>query len=135
MNPTLIGSSVDVVGTADNERGRTCDKHPVCGEALVVGSYVFFRKTQFAWRAGVVEDVLEVFSSFDGNDCKVGYLPKHLAVRADAYDGLCARVVEIYSGESEVTAKKQKFHRNKGCCVALIIDVGIDVVGGDVGRV
>ena len=58
---------------------------------------------------------LEVYSSFDGNDCKVGHLPKHLAVRADGYDGLCSRVVEIYSGKSEVTAKKQKFHRNKGC--------------------
>jgi hypothetical protein len=135
MNPTLIGSSVDVVGTTDNQRGRQCDKHLVCGEALVVGSYVFFRRAQFAWRAGVVEDVLEVYSSFDGNDCKVGYLLKHLAGRADVYDGLCARVVEIYSAESEVTAKRQKFHRNKGCCVALIIDAGIDVVGGDVGRV
>ena len=62
---------------------------------------------------------------------KVGYLPKHLAVWADAY-GLCAHVVKIYSAESEVTANRQKFHRNKGCCVALIIDAGIDVVGGDV---
>lgn len=65
MNPTLIGSSVDVVGTTDNQRGRQCDKHLVCGEALVVGSYVFFRRAQFAWRAGVVEDVLEVYSSFE----------------------------------------------------------------------
>ena len=50
MNPTLIGSSVDVVGTTDNQHGRQCDKHLVsCGEDLiVVGSYVFFRKTQFA---------------------------------------------------------------------------------------
>jgi len=135
MNPALIGSSVDVVGTTDNQRGRQCDKHLVCGEALVVGSYVFFRKTQFAWRAGVVEGVLEVYFSFDGNDCKVGYLLKHLAVQADAYDGLCARVVEICSGKSEVTAKRQKFLRNKGCCVAFIIDAGIDLVGGDVGRV
>jgi len=67
-NLTLIGSSVDVVGTTDNQRGCQCDKHLVCGEALVVGSYVFFRRAQSAWRAGVVEDVLEVYSSFDGND-------------------------------------------------------------------
>jgi hypothetical protein len=30
--------------------------------------------------------------------CKVGFLPQHLAVRADAYDGLYARIVSIYSG-------------------------------------
>ena len=47
----------------------------------------------------------EVYSSFDRKDCKVGYLPKHLAARAHAYDGLCARVVEIYSAQSEVAAK------------------------------
>ena len=51
MNLTLIGSSVHVVGTTDNQRGRQCDKHLVCGEALVVGSYVFFRRAQFAWRS------------------------------------------------------------------------------------
>ena len=60
MNPNLIGTCVDVVGTTDCQRGRQCDKHPVCGEALAVGSHVCFRKTQFAWREGVVEDVLEV---------------------------------------------------------------------------
>ena len=79
--------------------------------------------------------MLEVYSLFDGKDCKVGYFPKHLAVRDDAYDGLCACVVEIYSAQSEVASKQQKFHRNKGCCVAEIIDIhsvlGLnDAVGG-----
>ena len=78
--PLLICSSVDVVGTTDSQRGRQCDKHYVCGEALVIGSHVCFRKARFAWREGVVEDVLEVYSWFDGKDCKVGYLPKHSAV-------------------------------------------------------
>ena len=62
-----------------------------------------------------------MYSSFEGTECKVGYLPKHLAVRADTYARLCARIVEIYSSMSEVTAKTQKYHHNKGCCVAVII--------------
>ena len=53
MIPLLIGSSVDVLGTADSQRGRQCDKHYVCGEALVIGSHVFFRKARFAWREGM----------------------------------------------------------------------------------
>ena len=103
--------------------GPQCDKHYVCGEALVIGSHVCFSKARFSWREGFVDNVLEVYSLFDGKDCKVGYLRKDLAVQADAYDGLCACVVEIYSAQSEVAAKQQKFHRIKGCCVAEIIDI------------
>ena len=48
MNPDLVGSSVDVVGTAEGQQGHRCAKHPdACGEALVVGSYVYFQKEQF----------------------------------------------------------------------------------------
>ena len=86
------------------------------------------------------------YSLFDGVDFKVGYLPKHLAVRANAYNGLCARVVEIYSAQSEVADEQQKFYCNKGCSVVEIIDIqsvlGLndemrgtvmnDLVGGDV---
>ena len=129
MSPNLIGSSVDVVGTADRQQGRNCAKHPCsCGQALVVGSYICFRKEQFAWQGAGIEDVLVVYSMFEGMECKVGYLPKHLAVRADTYAGLCACIVEIYSSTSEVTAKRQKYHRNKGCCVAEIIDMEICLI-------
>ena len=72
-------------------------------------------------------------------DCKVGYLSKHLAVWANAYDGVCAYVVEICSAQSEVAAKRHRFHCNKGCCVAEIIDshsvLGLnDAVGSSVGN-
>jgi hypothetical protein len=56
--------------------------------------------------------------------CKVGYLPKHLAFRADRYDGLCARILEVYSSdkaETDCVAKRQKYHRKCGCCVAVIV--------------
>ena len=88
------------------------------------GSYVCFRKMKFAWRGGDEEDVLEVFhldSRIMG--CKVGYLPKHLAARADRNDGLCVRIVEIYSSNETrcaSTAKRQKYHRGVGCCVTSI---------------
>ena len=88
------------------------------------GSYVCFHKTQFAWRGGDKEDVLEVFhldSRIMG--CKVGYLPKHLAARVDRYDGLCARIAEIYSSNCThcaSIAKRQKYHRGIECCVATI---------------
>ena len=88
------------------------------------GSYVCFRKTRFAWRGGDEEDVLEVFhldSKIMG--CKVGYLPKHSAARADRCNCLCAHIAEIYSSNRTrcaSVAKCQKYHRGVGCCVATI---------------
>ena len=46
---------------------------------------------------------MEVFHVKEGRKmCKVGYLAKHLAFRADQYDGLCARITEVYSGDRTV---------------------------------
>ena len=78
----------------------------------------------FAWRGGDEEDVLEVFHLNSGIiGGKVGYLPKHLAAQADCYNGLCARIVEIYSSNRTrcaSIAKCQKYHRGIGCCMATI---------------
>jgi hypothetical protein len=124
MDRNIVGSHVDIVGIGESQRGRSCNKHHVCGSQLREGSYVCFRKTRFAWRGGDEEDVLEVFHLDSGiMGCKVGYLPKHLAARADRYDGLCARIVEIYSSDRNrcaSVAKRQKYHRGVGCCVAAI---------------
>jgi hypothetical protein len=114
MDRNIVGSHVEVVGICESQRGQSCNEHRVCGSQLPEGSYVCFRKTQFAWRGGDDEDVLEVFHLDSGiMGCKVGNLPKHLAARADCYNGLCARIVEIYSSDRTCcasVAKRQKYH-------------------------
>jgi hypothetical protein len=126
VDPNIVGNDVEIVGTGESQRGRSCGEHNVCGTALVrVGGYVCFGKARFAWRDGTEEDVVEVFHVKEGRKtCKVGYLAKHLAFYADRYDGLCARITEVYSGDQTVcenAAKQLKFHHNIGCCVAVII--------------
>ena len=80
MDCNIVRSQVEVVGIGESQRGQSCDQHRICGSQLCKGSYVCFRKTRFAWRGGAKEDVLEVFHLDSGiMDCKVGYLPKHLA--------------------------------------------------------
>jgi len=80
MDHNIVGSHVEVVGICESQRGRSCNKHHVCGPQLRESSYVCFRKTRFAWRGGDEEDVLEVFYLDSGiMGCKVGYLPTHLA--------------------------------------------------------
>jgi hypothetical protein len=124
MDRNIVGSQVEVVGIGELQRGQSCDQHHVCGLWLCKGSYVCFRKRRFAWRGRAEEDVLEVFHLNSGiMGCKVGYSPKHLAARADRYDGLCARIAEIYSSNRTLcasVAKHQKYHRGVGCCVATI---------------
>jgi hypothetical protein len=124
MDPNLVGSSVKIVGINKLQRGCSCDDHVVCGQSLKHGSYVCFCAEHFNWRGDKEEDVISVYRLKNGErTCKVGYLPKHLAVRAHRYDGLCARVSEVYSGDilqcASVT-KRQKHHRKEGCCLATI---------------
>jgi len=126
MDRNIVGSHVEVVGIGigESQRRRLCNKHHVCGSQLCKGSYVCFRKTWFAWKGGDKEDVLKVFHLDSGiMGFKVGYLPKHLAARADRYEGLCVRIVEIYTSNRTrcaSVAKRQKYHRGIGCCVATI---------------
>jgi hypothetical protein len=133
LDHNLIGSQVEVVGTGEKQRNRTCKLHKgvPCGSQLHVGMFVCFRKNWFAWRNEKDEDVLEVFVVKNGiQGCKVGYLPKHLAAWVDHYDGLCARIVEIYSSNCTTcdnVAKRQKYHHNIGCCLAVIIGDARDV--------
>ena len=115
---------IDIVGTETNENGRSCHAHEVCGEQLVPGSKVRIRReTYISPTTGDEEDSLVAYVVGDGvMTCKVGYLPRHLAIRrGDDYDGMYAHVVEVYSTRSRNITKRQKRHRNLGCCVAKIL--------------
>ena len=37
------------------------------------------------------------------------------------YDGALVQVIEVYSAESDSPTKRQKFHRNHGLAVAVVI--------------
>ena len=83
---------------------------------------VAFCRQKLVFRDGVEEDVLAVYLCMHGVlTCKVGFLPAHLNHRAHEYDGLVARVISVYSDRCTNVVKRQKFWRNKGCCVARIV--------------
>ena len=49
VDPNIVGSDVEVVGTGESQRGQSCGEHYICGTALVrAGSYVCFVKARFA---------------------------------------------------------------------------------------
>ena len=94
----LRGTMIDIVGTETGENGRSCHAHGVCGMQLVPGSKVrICKETVISPTMGDEEDCLVAYVVGNGvMTCKVGYLPRHLAIRrADDYDGMYARVVEV----------------------------------------
>jgi hypothetical protein len=120
----LMGTKVDIVGTETDENGRTCHAHDVCGSQLVPRSKVRIQKeTVTSPTAGNEKDCLIAYIVGDGvMTCRVGYLPRHLAIRrASDYDGMYARVIGMYSPRSLNIKKREKRHRNLGCCVAVIV--------------
>ena len=58
----------------------------------------------------------------DGIDhCRVGYLPKVYVKIWKQYDGALVQVIEVYSAWSDSPTKHQKFQRNHGLAVAVVI--------------
>jgi hypothetical protein len=115
----LVYTMVNIVGAYAKDRGCNCPFHDCCGMQLQVGSKACFRREQLIYHEGQEEDVLAVYVM--GNctmTCKVGFLPSHFAVRANAYDGLHSCIVSIYSDCCTNVPRREKFWQNKGCCVA-----------------
>jgi hypothetical protein len=122
MVERLVSTLVDVIKTAANNRGRTCPRHSCCGMQVSEKSQVAFVREQMVFRDSCKEDVIPVYLVLHGvMMCKVGFLPAHLNRRARNYDGLVARVVAVYTERCTNVVKRQKYWRNKGCCVARII--------------
>ena len=49
VDPNLVGSGVEVVGTGESKGGRACGAHYVCGTTPIrMRSYVCFSKIRFA---------------------------------------------------------------------------------------
>jgi hypothetical protein len=118
----LVNTMVNIVGTNTNNMGRNCPFHNCCGMQLQVGSKVCFRRERLIYHEGQEVDELTVYIVGDCTmTCKIGFLPHHLAVRADAYDGLYARIISVYSNHCTNVLKREKFWRNRGCCVARVL--------------
>ncbi len=118
----LVNMMVDIVGTYAKDRGCNCPFHYCCGMQLQVRSKICFLQERLVYRKVWEEDVLVVYVVGDRMmTCKVGFLPQHLSVRGDAYDGLYARIISIYSDRCTNVLKREKFWRSKGCCIARVL--------------
>ncbi len=118
------GVVVEIVGTEQGDRGRSCEEHPInCGEVLAEDVVVRLRKVQILVE-GKEETAIAAVWVNDGIDrCRVGFLPRHMVRHAARYDGAVAQVTRVFSGDQEKsdTAERRAFYKNHGCCLAAII--------------
>ncbi len=118
----LVSMLVDIVGTGASNRGQSCVCHETCGMQVKVGTEVMLRWEKVVYQDQEEEDAVVVFLLANGTmTCKVGFLPAHLARRAQDYDGLIAHLISVYLDRCTNMVKGQKFLRNKGCWVAHIL--------------
>ena len=115
------GITIEIVGIESDTQGRKCHEHDICGSVMAEDVVVRFRKVQ------VIVDrkeqsAIAVYRVSDGIDSyRVGFLQRHLVKHWKQYDGVLVQVIEVYSKESDSPTSRRKYHRNKGCCVAVII--------------
>ena len=117
------GDSVDIVGICARNQGRSCECHRTCGEVVKEDVVVRFRRVQVVVK-GKEETAIAVYWVTEGIDrCRVGFLPRHLTMRAHRYDDVLAQVVGVYGSETDNESKyvREKAHKNKGFAEAIII--------------
>ena len=96
------GVTVDIVGITAPDRGRSCEKHEVCGSLLVPDVLVCFRSVQVETDCAEKEETaIAVYHVSGGVDCcRVGFLQRHLLRYKDEYDARLAQVIEVFNDRS-----------------------------------
>ena len=117
------GITVDIVGIDASDSGRSCHVHKCCGSVIAQDVVVRFRSVQLLRDDGDEAVALAAYHVTGGVDgCRVGFLRRHLLRYKDEYDGRLAQVTEVFDDKSESPSDREKHHRNKGCCRAVLIE-------------
>ncbi len=118
------GVVVEIVRTEIGDRGRSCEEHPNnCGDVLASNVVVPLRKVQIVVDGCEKTGITAYWVSNGIDCCRVGFLSCHMMKHAMCYDGALAQVTHVFSNDlmCSNTVEHRMFHKNKGCCVAVII--------------
>ena len=117
------GVLVDIVGIKASNRGRSCEEHACCNSSLELDSVVRFRRVHIVTYASQEEASLAVYWVTDAVDqCRVGFLPRHLLKHSNKYDGKTAQIV-AFLALSESPEKKAKSRRTDGVCRSVMLEL------------
>ena len=115
------GDTVKIVGVNSPTNRRSCEEHRICGVVVIEDVVLCLRKVQVQIDQQE-QSAMAPFWVSDGIDrCGIGYLPKAYVKNWKQYDGALVQVIEVYSADSDRPTKHQKFHRNHGLAMAVVI--------------
>ncbi len=105
--------SVDIVGTEEGNRRRSCHIHSYCGQVLDVGSVVCVKLERNFFK-GSAKPTLACYLVHDGFDqCKVGFLPHHLVAHATNYANILLQITEVLSEDDSDVWKAEKAKKSR----------------------
>ena len=111
---------VEIVGIKDDERGRSCVNHNVCGDILSVGMLVKINKVEIINEYKKQETAMAINVIVDNIEtCRVGFLSRIMFEVYQFLDGKIARIVSIYSDADDIKLCR-KMHMNKGVALAKV---------------
>lgn len=101
--------------------------HKCCGIVAAPDVVVRFRTVQLEKKDPHSKDVevtaIAVYHVTGGVDsCRIGFLRRHLIKHEAEYDGRLAQITEVFSENSDSPSDRAKYHRNYGCCRAVLIE-------------
>ena len=117
------GITVEVVGIAMGDRGRSCEEHDVCGTVVEEDTLLRLRKEQILVD-GQEETAISCYWVTDGIDrCRVGFLKRHMVKHAGHFDGGLVQVTKVLSADPRVcdSAERKLHHQNMGCALGTIV--------------
>jgi hypothetical protein len=86
---------VTVVGLCNADNGRTCGKHLICGQTVVIGTVVRFLVTVVC-RNGAMEYAIGAYWIDKGStNCLVGFLPAACVIDWEMFEDQIGQVIRI----------------------------------------
>ena len=111
---------VEIVGIKDDERGRSCINHDVCGDILSAGMLVKINKVEIINEYKKAETAMAINVIVDNVEtCHVGVLSRIMFDVYQHLDGKIARIISIYSDADDIKLRR-KMHMNKGVALARV---------------
>jgi hypothetical protein len=118
------GIVIEIVGVEESKRGRSCERHDVCGDHLGLDAVLRLRQVQIVQENGREEKAVAAYLVTEGVDsCRVGFLPRQCLKHAEKFDGKLAQITEFLA-ESNSPHCRRLSHRNRGIVRAMIITGG-----------
>ena len=97
MYTHLRGTIIEIIGTTVSDCGHSCEEHEACGSILAADVVVWLWRVQMVVD-GKEETAIAVYLVTNCVErCRIGFLPHYMTRHANAYGGLLAQVMDVFT--------------------------------------